>query len=64
MQPQAALSKVVPSDAATPRGSRLQLPELSPSTFGGHPLPFAASFKISMTRACLAADFFNRAFSS
>ena len=35
----------------------------SPSTFGAYQFPFAASFKISMSRACSATIFFSRAFS-
>ena len=35
----------------------------SPSTFGAYQFPFAASFKISMSRACSATIFFSRPFS-
>ena len=39
------------------------LGDRSPSTFGAHQFPFAASFKISMSRACSATIFFSREFS-
>ena len=39
------------------------LGDRSPSTFGVYEFPFAASFKISMSRACSATIFFSRAFS-
>ena len=35
----------------------------SPSTLGAYQFPLAASFKISMSRACSATIFFSRAFS-
>ena len=35
----------------------------STSTFGADQFPFAASFNISMSRACSATSFFSRAFS-
>ena len=39
------------------------LGDRSPSTFGAYQFPFAASFKISMSRACSATIFFSRPFS-
>ncbi len=35
----------------------------TPTTFGAYQFPFAASFRISMSSACSATIFFNRAFS-
>ncbi len=39
------------------------LGDCSPSTFRAYQFPFAASFKISMSRACSATIFFSRPFS-
>ena len=39
------------------------LGDRSPSAFGAYQFPFAASFKISMSRACSATIFFSRPFS-
>ncbi len=39
------------------------LSDRSPLTFGAYQFPFAASFKISMSRACSATIFFSRPFS-